>query len=148
MRVAPHLTEVMNLFDTTSVAATADDGVQLELETIGGSIPENCSMDDLAGVVTFPDDLDVEVPEQVRYESFRAARLLYGLWVEFGPFQIDEAGVETVPLSIARAGKPAIAAWVSIAGGVERSRSEVQEILELENRRTLSNYIPQYRYEL
>lgn len=69
------------------------------------------------------------------YDTFRTARLAFGLWQSCGPFDEPEGGA--IPTEVATAGMPYIAAYLSV--NANRGRESIAEQMDV-TAKTVSDY--------
>lgn len=78
------------------------------------------------------------------FDSFRDARLAYGLWQRCGPWDDPDRG-DAVPIEVAADGKAALAAYLRAGKGRAMPRVYVAKQLDV-SKQTVSNYWNRVRW--
>lgn len=89
---------------------------------------------------TATDEDEIEFVDQ-KYDALRDARLAFGLWQACGPFDEPEGGA--IPVEVATAGRPYIAAYMRTT--MERSRESIAKQMDV-NADTVSDYWSRVRW--
>ena len=103
--------------------------------------------DDGGGTVRLemaPDHPDEPTYHTHEFDRYDAARLAFGLWAECGPYQIPESG-NALPVTVAVSGQAAIAAYLLVGRGRQRSRAYVAQKMGV-TEQTVSNYAREIRW--
>ena len=80
----------------------------------------------------------------MEFDTFRMARLAYGLWDRCGPF--DQPEGRAVPIEIAADGQAAVAAYLRVGNGYPNSRRYVAQQMDVAEQ-TVSNYCSKVRWD-
>lgn len=73
----------------------------------------------------------------MRFDSFRMARLAYGLWKRCGPIHQPEG--RGVPVEVATDGQAAVCAYIRLGDGYPLARGAVAQKMDI-SKQTVSNY--------
>lgn len=89
--------------------------------------------------------------DPLEFRDFRSVELLFGLWMDCGPFQIEPDDAHRIPRQVAVAGQPQIAAYLGVVepgnSGVDKHiRAEIAQSMNL-SKQTVSNYWSQIRWD-
>jgi len=79
----------------------------------------------------------------MEFDTFRMARLAYGLWERCGPFVQPEGFA--IPIEVATDGQAAIGAYLRLGNGFPNTRSYVAEQMDV-TEQTVSNYCNRVRW--
>lgn len=77
------------------------------------------------------------------FDTFRMARLAFGLWETCGPFNQPEGSA--IPVEVATTGQAAIGAFLRLGNGYPKSRAYVAEKMGV-TEQTVSNYCNRMRW--
>lgn len=81
----------------------------------------------------------------VEFHSELDARLYWGLWKQTGGFHTHARASQYIPVEVVRAGKDAVAAYLTVGCGYKRNRSQVASTLGI-TEQAVSNYCNRIRW--